>query len=73
MRATDESARFCVVFEHRQSFEEDLMRVAIVYDSRTGTTKAAAEMMAEVAISKGHDCSVVPVQGAERSPIERCS
>lgn len=45
------------------------MRLAIVYDSRTGTTKAAAEMMAEVAISKGHDCSVVPVQGADPADV----
>ncbi len=47
------------------------MRLAIVYDSRTGTTKAAAEKMAELAIRKGHDCSVVSVQGADSADVSR--
>jgi len=47
------------------------MRVAIVYDSRTGTTRAAAEKMAELATSKGHDCSVVSVQGADPAEVSR--
>ncbi|GMQ98036.1 MAG: hypothetical protein BMS9Abin17_0541 [Acidimicrobiia bacterium] len=47
------------------------MRVAIVYDSRTGTTKAAAEKMAEVATGKGHDCSVAPIQGADPAEVSR--
>lgn len=34
------------------------MRVAIVYDSATGTTKASAEQMGEVARAAGHECSV---------------
>lgn len=61
--------QFRVVFEHRQRLGKDLMRLAIVYDSRTGTTKAAAEMMAGLATSKGHDCSVVPVQAADSSDV----
>jgi len=47
------------------------MRVAIVYDSRTGTTKAAAEKMAELATGKGHETSVVPVQGADPAEVSR--
>ncbi|GMQ84907.1 MAG: hypothetical protein BMS9Abin07_0472 [Acidimicrobiia bacterium] len=45
------------------------MRLTIVYDSRTGTTKAAAEKMAELATGKGHDCSVVAVQAADSSQV----
>ncbi len=41
------------------------MRFAIVYDSRTGTTKATAEKMAELVISKGHECDLAPVQAAD--------
>jgi len=41
------------------------MRVAIVYDTHTGTTAAAAEKMAEVVRAAGHDCSVANVSNAE--------
>ena len=34
------------------------MNVAIVYDSKTGTTKAAAEKMAEMVQAAGHECTV---------------
>ena len=45
------------------------MRIAIVYDSRTGTTKSAAEKMKDLATSKGHDCSLVPVQAADAAEV----
>ncbi len=45
------------------------MRIAIVYDSRTGTTKAAAEMMAELATSEGHQCSAVSVTDAKPGDV----
>jgi flavodoxin len=60
-----------VACEHRESFEEDLMRIAIVYDSRTGTTKAAAELMAGEATSKGHRCTAVSVQDADPADVSR--
>lgn len=69
MRVTDKSVRSRVVFEYRQRFEEDPMRIAIVYDSRTGTTKAAAEKMAELATGKGHTCSVSSVQDADSADV----
>lgn len=34
------------------------MRIAIVYDSETGTTQAAAEQMGELARRAGHECTV---------------
>ena len=34
------------------------MNVAIIYDSKTGTTKAAAEKMAEMVRAAGHECTV---------------
>lgn len=58
-----------VAREHRESFKEDLMRIAIVYDSRTGTTKAAAEKMAELATGKGHNCSISSVQDADSADV----
>jgi len=45
------------------------MRLVIVYDSRTGTTKASADKMAELATSKGHDCSVAAVQDADPADV----
>jgi menaquinone-dependent protoporphyrinogen IX oxidase len=45
------------------------MRFAIVYDSRTGTTKSAAEKMTELVISKGHECDLVPVQAADSAAV----
>jgi hypothetical protein len=37
------------------------MKVAIVFDSSTGRTKAAAEEMAQIAQAAGHECSVLSV------------
>jgi flavodoxin len=34
------------------------MKIAIVYDSETGNTQAAAEQMGELARRAGHECSV---------------
>ena len=45
------------------------MQLAIVYDSRTGTTKAVAEQMAEVARDAGHQCLLSPVQGADPAAV----
>lgn len=45
------------------------MRVAIVYDSRTGTTKSAAEKMAELVSGRGHECDLVPVQAADAAKV----
>lgn len=45
------------------------MKLAIVYDSRTGTTKGAAEKMAEVAAGRGYQCDVVPVQTADATTV----
>jgi len=41
------------------------MKVAIVFDSSTGRTKAAAEEMAQVARAAGHECTVHSVQDAD--------
>jgi len=41
------------------------VRVAIVYDSATGTTKAAAEHMAEAVVSAGHECTAQSVEAAD--------
>ena len=41
------------------------MKVAIVFDSGTGRTRAAAEEMAEVARAAGHECTVRSVQDAD--------
>jgi len=38
--------------------------IAIVYDSRTGTTRAAAEKMAQMATAAGHVSAAVAVQAA---------
>lgn len=45
------------------------MQLAIVYDSRTGTTKAMAEQMAEMTGSAGHSCALSPVQAADPSDV----
>ena len=45
------------------------MKVAIVYDSRTGTTKAAAEEMAQMAVSIGHEAAAVAVQAASPADV----
>ena len=47
------------------------MKVAIVYDTRTGTTAAAAERIAEVVRAAGHDCSVENVSRADPKAVAR--
>lgn len=46
-----------------------MMRVAIVYDSATGKTKAAAEQMGEVTRAAGHECSVDSIQYADPAAV----
>ena len=41
------------------------MNVAIVYDSKTGTTKAAAGAMAELVREAGHQCTVGSVRDTD--------
>lgn len=40
------------------------MRVAIIFDTHTGTTAGAAEKMAEVVRASGHECNVANVSNA---------
>ncbi|MDJ0770962.1 MAG: flavodoxin family protein [Ilumatobacter sp.] len=46
-----------------------MMRVAIVYDSSTGTTKAAAEQMGEMTRAAGHECSVESIHDADPAAV----
>ena len=46
------------------------MNVLIVFDSNTGTTKACAIEMGEIVRSQGHECLVVPLEGADEARIE---
>ena len=43
------------------------MKVAIIYDTHTGTTGGAAEKMAEVVRAAGHECDVANVSHADRA------
>jgi len=45
------------------------MKLEIVYDSRTGTTKAAAEDMAQMAVAAGHEVSTAAVQAASPADV----
>ena len=45
------------------------MKIAIVYDSRTGTTKAAAEEMVQAAAAAGHEASAVATQAATSAEV----
>ena len=45
------------------------MNIAIVYDSSTGKTKAAAEQMADKARAAGHECTVTHVQQADPAEV----
>ena len=45
------------------------MKVAIVFDSKTGTTKAAVEAMAELVREAGHECTVSSVQDADPTSV----
>ncbi len=47
------------------------MKVAIVYDSRTGTTASAAKEMARVLGRGGHECSVSPVGQADPDEVSQ--
>jgi flavodoxin len=47
------------------------MRVAIVYDSSTGKTKAAAEQMGEMARAAGHDCDVASILDADPATVSQ--
>ena len=41
------------------------MKVAIIYDTHTGTTGGAAEKMAEIVRAAGHECDVANVSHAQ--------
>ncbi|MBI2895058.1 MAG: hypothetical protein HYY06_15995 [Deltaproteobacteria bacterium] len=45
------------------------MKIAIVHDSRTGTTAAAAKAMAGILERRGHSCTLGPLAGADPSKI----
>ena len=45
------------------------MRVAIVYDSSTGKTKAVAEQMGEAARAAGCECSVESIHDADPAQV----
>ena len=47
------------------------MKVAIVYDSSTGKTKAAAEQMGEAARAAGHECSVESIHDADPAQVTK--
>ena len=46
-----------------------MMRVAIVNDSGTGKTKAAAEQMGEVTRAAGHECTVASIHDADPAEV----
>ena len=45
------------------------MKVAIVFDSSTGKTKAAAEQMGEAARAAGHECTVDSIHDADPAQV----
>ena len=45
------------------------MNVAIVYDSSTGNTKAAAEQMAATVRAAGHTCTVESIDAADPAEV----
>ena len=47
------------------------MKVAIVYDSSTGKTKAAAEQMGEQARAAGHECTVESIHDADPAQVTK--
>lgn len=47
------------------------MKVAIVFDTHTGITAAAAERMAEVVREAGHECTVESVSNADPGRVAR--
>ncbi len=46
-----------------------MMNVAIVFDSETGTTKAAAEAMADLVRAAGHHCTVGSVRDTDPATV----
>ena len=47
------------------------MRVAIVFDTHTGITAAAAEKMAEAVRAAGHECTAASTWSAEPAAVSR--
>jgi flavodoxin len=47
------------------------MKVAIVYDTHTGITAAAAEKMAEVVRAAGHECTAASTWNADPAAVAR--
>lgn len=47
------------------------MQVAIVYDSSTGKTKAAAERMGDMVRAAGHDCDVASIHDADPAAVSQ--
>lgn len=47
------------------------MNISIIYDSKTGITKQAAESMASILKAKGHQCAVATVQAADPSALKK--
>jgi flavodoxin len=45
------------------------MRIAIVFDSATGRTRAAAEEMAQAVRAAGHDCTLGSVQDSDPAEV----
>ncbi len=52
-----------------KSADVERMQVAIVYDSSTGTTKAAAEQMGEVTRAAGHECTVDSIHDVDPAAV----
>jgi len=49
------------------------MKVAIVFDTHTGITAAAAEKMAQVVREAGHECSAESVSNADPKAVARAN
>ena len=49
------------------------MKVAIVFETHTGITAAAAESMAEVVRQAGHECSVESISNADAKVVARAN
>lgn len=47
------------------------MKIAIVYDTATGRTQAAAKAMAETLTEKGHECAVQSIYAADPAEVAR--
>jgi len=51
--------------------KDPAMQVAIVYDSSTGKTKAAAERMCDMARAAGHTCQVASIHDADPAQVSQ--